>query len=269
MKESHHLRVLYIGDIMGDPGIAVIADVLPQLKQDREIDLVVAQAENVSNGKSMLPTDMRRLQDLGVDFFTGGNHTPVLSELHPFLEDPGAPVIAPANMIEAPGEGWKYVTTGLGDVLVVSLLGATVGKSVQVTNPLAKIDSILDEQKNRSRVATIVNFHGDYSSEKRVIGYYLDGRVSMIVGDHWHVPTADAMILPKGSAHITDVGMCGTLHSSLGVKVDIIVDRWRHGKVNANVLDSGPERQFSALVVDIDTRTGLAVHVESSYKIFS
>lgn len=268
MKKPRHLRVLYIGDIMGDPGIAVVENVLPKLKKELTVDVVIAQAENVSNGKSMLPVDMQKLQTIGIDFFTGGNHTPALDELHPFLIDPAVPVIAPANMVDAPGEGWKYISTELGDILVISLLGTTVGRTVQTTNPLAKIDSILEEQKNVPRIATIVNFHGDYSSEKRVIGYYLDGRVSLVVGDHWHVPTADAMILPNGTAHITDVGMCGTLHSSLGVKTGIIIDRWRNGKVNANVLDNGPERQFSALLVDIDSATGLASEVQALYKTF-
>lgn len=267
MKNMSQLRVLYIGDIMGDPGVAVVEQILPGLKTQQNIDIVIAQAENVSNGKSMLPADMQKLQHLGVDFFTGGNHTPVLPELHPLLTDPAAPVIAPANMLDAPGEGWKYISTNHGEVLVVSLLGSTVGRSVQTTNPLAKIDVILDEQKHKQRIATIVNFHGDYSSEKRVIGYYLDGRVSMVVGDHWHVPTADAMVLPGGTAHITDVGMCGTLHSSLGVKTDVIIERWRNGKVNANVLDDGPDRQFSALLVDIDVHTGLATHAQSIYQL--
>lgn len=268
MKKSGLLKVLYIGDIMGDPGIAVVEKVLPKLKKELAVDLVIAQAENVSNGKSMLPVDMQKLQALGIDFFTGGNHTPALSELHPFLIDPAVPVVAPANMIDAPGEGWKYVSTEHGNVLVVSLLGSTVGRTVQISNPLAKIDAILDDQKNVPRIATLVNFHGDFSSEKRVIGYYLDGRVSMVVGDHWHVPTADAMILPQGTAHMTDVGMCGTLHSSLGVRTDIIIDRWRNGKVNANVLDDGPERQFSALLAEIDLATGLANQVQAIYETF-
>ena len=252
------MKILYIGDIMGEPGIRVIERILPEFKKDHDVDLVVAQAENVSSGKSMLPFDMEKLQKFGVDFFTGGNHTPSRTELHPLLEDPEAPVIGPANMTDCPGTGWKYIGTKKGKVLIISILGTTVGRVVESTNPLAKIDAILEDNRSVERVATIINFHGDYSSEKRVMGYYLDGRVAAVIGDHWHVPTADAMILPKGTAHITDVGMCGTVHSSLGVKIETIVSRWRDGKVNSNLLESAGPLQFNAVLIEIDNVTSLA-----------
>ena len=261
------MKVLYIGDIMGPKGVEVVRRVLPQLKNDRQIDIVVAQAENVSEGKSMTPEDMQVLQSIGVDFFTGGNHTPSRPELHPLLEDSKSPVIGPANLPSCPGEGWKYIDTSAGKILVISLLVTTVGKIVISTNPLAKIDAILDQNRTIERAATIVNFHGDYSSEKRVIGYYLDGRVSMVVGDHWHVPTADAMVLPKGTAHISDAGMCGILHSSLGVKVGVIVSRWRDGKINVNQLETEGPLQFNALLCDIDPIRGLATQVEQIQQI--
>lgn len=261
------MNILYIGDIMAEPGIQVVERVLPSLIKEHDVDLVIAQAENVSAGKSMLPVDMGRLLTAGVQFFTGGNHTPSRLELHPFLEDPNQPVIGPANMKGCPGSGWKLIKTSKGKVLVVSLLGTTVGRAVESTNPLAKIDDILDQNRTTERVATVVNFHGDYSSEKRVIGYYLDGRVSMVVGDHWHVPTADAMVLPKGTGHVTDVGMCGTMHSSLGVSVDTIVSRWRDGKVNANQIATEAPYQFNAVLVNIDDSTGLATSIQPIQQI--
>lgn len=261
------MHILYIGDIMGEVGIQVVSQVLPIIKKDKKIDLVVAQSENVSGGKSMTLEDMDMLKGIGIDFFTGGNHTPARTELHPLLKDKTSPVIGPANMNDCPGAGWKYIDTNSGKVLIISLLGNTVGRAIESTNPLAKIEAILDENRAVQRTATIVNFHGDFSSEKRVIGYYLDGRVSAVIGDHWHVPTADAMLLPKGTAHITDVGMCGNLHSSLGVKIDTIVARWRDGKVNVNQLETGGPSQFSALLVEVDEKTGLAMAVEHFYQI--
>jgi 2',3'-cyclic-nucleotide 2'-phosphodiesterase len=114
-------------------------------------------------------------------------------------------------------------------------------------------------------VARIINFHGDYSSEKRVFGYYLDGRMSAVIGDHWHVPTADALVLPKGTAHITDVGMCGTLHSSLGVKVSTIVERWYSGKTSKNEMELKGPVQFNAVLIEVDTNSGLSksiVHIQ-------
>jgi hypothetical protein len=96
------------------------------------------------------------------------------------------------------------------------------------------------------------------SSEKRVIGYYLDGQVTAVIGDHWHVPTADAMILPKGTAHLTDVGMCGTLHSSLGVKLESIIPRWQNEVLNRNELETAGPLQFNAVLIESDDETGLA-----------
>jgi metallophosphoesterase (TIGR00282 family) len=235
---------------MGAPGIEAVRRVLPDLKKSEGIDFVIAQAENVSDGRSMSLEDMKTLQDLGIDFFTGGNHTPKQEELKPLLEDISQPVIGPANMPSCPGRGWKFAETSAGRVMVISLLGTTVGREVVTTNPLQKIDQLLAANQDEPRIATIVNFHGDYSSEKRVIGYYLDGRVNAVIGDHWHVPTADAMVLPNGTGHITDVGMCGTLHSSLGVKVDIIVNRWRDKIINKNELETAGPLQFNAVLLE-------------------
>jgi metallophosphoesterase (TIGR00282 family) len=261
------MNILYIGDIMGERGIETVRRVLPELRQAESIDLVIAQAENVTDGKSMSPADMKLLQGLGVDFFTGGNHTPKRRELAPLLEDGSAPVIAPANLTGAAGKGWKYVSTSSGPVLIISLLGSTVGRSIESSNPLHAIDQILADNTGTPRVATVVNFHGDYSSEKQVIGYYLDGRVTAVIGDHWHIPTADAKVLPKGTAHITDVGMCGVLYSSLGVKVEAIVARWRDEIVNVNELETEGPLQFNAVLIESDNQTGLAKSIMSINKI--
>ena len=251
---------------MGQPGIDTVQAILPELRHAHNIDLVIAQAENVTEGKGMSLDDMKKLQDIGVDFFTGGNHTPELDELRPSLEDESQPVIGPANMTNCPGDGWKYIATSSGRVLVISLLGQTVGRPVESKNSLATIDRILEDNRNIARSATIVNFHGDFSSEKRVVGYYLDGRVTAVVGDHWHVPTADAMVLPKGTAHITDVGMCGSLHSSLGVKTEIIISRWRNGQVNRNQLEISKPYQFNAVLIMVG-QNGLAQSIEHIQQI--
>jgi 2',3'-cyclic-nucleotide 2'-phosphodiesterase len=261
------MNILYIGDIMGDPGIETVRQLLPEIKQAHNVAFTIAQAENVTDGKSMSLDDMKTLQKLGIDFFSGGNHTPRRSELIPLLQDDSAPVIGPANMNESPGKGWKIADTPYGQILVISLLGATVGREVEITNPLHAIDQILSLNQDREFIATVVNFHGDYSSEKRIIGYYLDGRVTAVIGDHWHVPTADAMVLPKGTAHITDVGMCGTLHSSLGVTFDSVVPRWRDGLPTRNVVASDKPFQFNALLIEVDLMSGLAKKVQHLQKI--
>lgn len=249
------MRILYVGDVMGEVGLKVVERVLPGLRLEKQIDLVVAQAENVTEGKGISPEDFARLKKAGVDFCTGGNWTLHRDEIIASLSDPAQPIVRPANYpADTPGLGWKYVDTRAGKALVISLLGQIVGKDAEkpVDNPLQVIDGILDTQKTVERAATIVNFHGDYSSEKVVIGHYLDGRVSMVVGDHWHVPTADARVLPGGTAHQTDVGMCGTLNSSLGVEYDSIIPRWKTGNPTRNILATDAPYQFNALLVTVN-----------------
>lgn len=255
------MNILYLGDVMAEPGIQVVEKVLPGLRKTYQLDLVLAQSENLSDGKGIRPEDFKRLQKAGVDFCTGGNHSFYREEIFPQLSDPKQSIIRPANYpAGTPGLGFKYAHTAKGNVLVISLLGKIVGKDADLPmdNPLQVIDSILESQKKIPHVATIVNFHGDFSSEKLIIGYYLDGRVSAVIGDHWHIATADAEVLPKGTAHITDVGMCGSLDSSLGVTFDSLIVRWRDGKPTRNIIETGGRMQCNALLVDIDEATGLA-----------
>lgn len=263
------MNILYIGDVMAEPGIKVVEQVLPSLRKKEGVALVIAQAENVSDGKSMSPVDMRRLQKAGVDFFTGGNHTPSKQEIIPLLEDPYQPVIGPANMVNCPGPGYKYIETPSGKVLIVSLLGQIVGNSQpETTNPLQVINKILQEQASTKHVLTIIDFHGDYSSEKVIISYYLDGQVTAVVGDHWHVPSADAEVLPKGTARIADVGMCGSLDSSLGVKFDSVIPRWLDGQQTRNEIEEGGRMQFNALLIEADPQSGLAKSAKHIRQVF-
>jgi metallophosphoesterase (TIGR00282 family) len=265
------MNILYVGDIMGEPGLALVEKELQRLRNVHSVDFVVAQAENVTSGKGISLVDFGRLKRAGVDFCTGGNWSLHLDEIVQAMNDPSQPIVRPANYPEGtPGLGYKYVHTATGSVLVISLLGQIVGRDAAkpIDNPLHIVDAILEKEKDTSRVATVVNFHGDFSSEKFVIGRYLDGRVSLVVGDHWHVPTADAMVLPAGTAHITDVGMCGTLDSCLGVKFDVIMDRWKSGTPSRNVLETGGRLQFNAVLAEIDAATGLARTITQIRNIF-
>jgi metallophosphoesterase (TIGR00282 family) len=264
------MNILYVGDVMGETGLQVVERVLPELMRDKQIDLIIAQAENVSDGKGITPADFARLQKAGVDFCTGGNWSLHRADIIPAMSDQAQPIIRPANYpAGTPGLGWKYVETTAGKTLIISLLGQIVGKDADkpADNPLQIIDGILNTQKDVVRVATIVNFHGDYSSEKVVIGHYLDGRVTAVIGDHWHVPTADARVLPGGTAHITDVGMCGALDASLGVTYDSIITRWRDGRKTRNVLETSGAHQFNAVLVRANTQ-GLADAIEPIRHVF-
>ena len=264
------MKILYIGDVMAEMGMQAVEMVLPDLRVEKQIDFVVAQAENVSDGKGFVEADFHRLKAAGINAFTGGNHTPNQAELYPLLENADTPVVGPANMEHCPGPGYKLVDSPKGKVLIVSLLGSIVGKQAEmpVENPLKKIDEILASLPRDAYVASVVNLHGDFSSEKVVFGFYVDGRMSVAVGDHWHTPTADSRVLPKGTAHMTDVGMCGALDSSLGVRTEAIIPRWRDGVQTKNELETEGPLQFNALLVEVDEATGRAQSVEFIRKVW-
>lgn len=252
---------------MAEPGIVAVEKVLPDLIKAQKIDLVIAQAENVSDGKGITITDYNRLKQVGIDFFTGGNWSLYREEVLPLLSDQNEPIIRPANYpVGTPGLGFKTINKTGKVILVISLLGKIVGKDAdkEANNPLQVVDSILEE--NQKHDAVVVNLHGDFSSEKVILGHYLDGRVTMAVGDHWHVPTADARVLSKGTAHITDVGMVGVLNASLGIKFDSVIPRWRDGKSTRNIIELSGPLQFNALLVKVNSH-GLADSAELIQKI--
>lgn len=259
------MNILYIGDVMAEMGIQTVEAVLPALRRDKQVDLVIAQIENLSEGRGVLLEDFKRLQKAGVDFGTGGNWSLHRPEIIPAMSDPAQPLIRPANYpAGTPGLGWKYAQTAKGQVLIVTLLGGIVGRDADkpVDNPLQVIDEILKSQQDVAKAGIVVNLHGDFSSEKVVIGHYLDGIATLVVGDHWHVATADARILPRGTAHMTDVGMCGSLDSSLGVTFDSVLPRWHDGKQTRNVLETSGAKQFNAALVVHDPSTGLASSIK-------
>lgn len=259
------MKILYLGDIMAEPGIVLIEKKLQALRRELKVDLVIAQAENVSGGKGITLADFGRLRKAGVDFCTGGNHSFTKGEIFAALNDPNQPIIRPANYPDMPGLGYKFIATTKGKVLVVSILGQIVGKDAEksMNNPLKTMDEILQQTQNELHVATVVNFHGDFSSEKVVFGHYLDGKTSIVVGDHWHVPTGDARVLPGGTAYMTDVGMCGVLDSSLGVTYDSILPRWHDGVVTRNHIATEGPTQINGLITDVNTKTGLATSAKA------
>ena len=260
------MKILYLGDVMAEPGLRLIERLLPAIKKEYQVDVVIAQAENVTGGKGLSKADFKRLQQAGVDACTGGNWSLHNPDIYDYLNDPQQPVTRPANYPDGtPGQRYKYLETSKGRVLVISLLGAIVGRDADkpTDNPLLVIDQILEETKDQPKVATVVNFHGDFSSEKVIIGYYLDGRASLVVGDHWHVPTADTMVLPKGTAHQSDVGMCGVLEASLGIRFDSVIPRWRDGQRTMNQIETKGPLQLNAVLADINEQTGLATAIQA------
>jgi len=262
------MKILYIGDIMGRPGRQTVQKVLPGLISEHGIDFVIAQGENLSSGKGLQVKAVEEMMSAGINFFTGGDWTLHREEIYSWLADPLRPVIRPANYpAGTPGLGWKYADTPFGKILVISLLGQTVGyRAPVIDNPLEVVDRILAEAKSQQIVASVVNFHGDFSSEKIVIGQYLNGRVTAIIGDHWHIPTADAHVLSGGTAHITDVGMVGSRDSSLGIKTDIIVNRWKTTERSRNELETNGQMQFCSVIIDVNISNSQAKSIKQVIK---
>ena len=244
------MNILYIGDIMGKPGRHVVSKLLPGIRIKYDVDFVIAQAENVTHGKAMSKKHFAELQESGVDAFSGGNHTFERKDTLQMVNNHKYPVIAPANVQRGNSTSYKIIKHGNETVAMVSLLGYTIpsGYDQYTTSPLDCMDSLLPEILANNPTAIIVNIHGDVSSEKVMTGHYLDGKVTAVVGDHWHVPTADQRVLANGTAHVSDVGMCGVLNSSLGVDINVAIARWK-GSVARNAMADLKEQQFNAVLI--------------------
>lgn len=216
------MRILFLGDIVGSLGRATTAKLLPSLVKRDKVNLSLANAENIAHGRGATRLTIEEVKLAGVDYFTGGNHIFWQKEFSDEIEN--LPVLRPANFPEGtPGKGYVVVDTGrTGRVLVISLLGRTFIRDL-ADDPFATVDKILKKFEHEDLAARMVDMHAEATSEHLAMGFYLDGRVTAVVGTHTHVGTTDARILPNGTAYVTDVGMVGAWDSILGVKKEVIV----------------------------------------------
>ena len=205
------MRVLMIGDVVGAPGCNFVREKLPAFKRAEKIDVVIANGENSAVGNGVLPGSAGHLFDSGVDVLTGGNHSFKRREIYDYLPD-HPNLLRPANYPDCPyGEGWLVLDGGSYTMLVISVLGLVYLEPLD--DPFKTVDRIIREHP---ATYTIVDFHAEATGEKMAMGYYLDGRVSAVVGTHTHVQTADEQILEKGTGYISDLGMTGPVRSILG-----------------------------------------------------
>lgn len=246
------MKILVIGDIVAKQGRKAVAAVLPELRKKEKIDLVIANIENLSHGKGATAEKVEELRDCGVDIFTSGNHIWFKQEFQQTLEtDPT--VIRPANYpADSAGFGFTLAEVGKKKVMVVNLLGRQ-WIDEPVDEPYRTVDQILNDQLEKEKPDVIVvDFHAEATSEKNALAWFLDGRVSFVFGTHTHIPTADAWILPKGTAFVTDVGMSGALHSVLGVDPNIIIRKQKDTTpVKFEWVETGP-KVFRSCLVEID-----------------
>lgn len=249
-------KILFIGDIIGKVGRDTVKKVLPGIKKKYNVDFVIANGEHLSDRVGVDAEKLFEMKEVGVDFFTMGNHVWRKKEFAEEISKKGMPVVRPANFLaKHPGHGFRTVATPVGKILIINLLGKE-GIKEKVVNPFKKIDVILENQKEYDLV--IVDFHAEMSSEKVAMGYHLDSRVTAVLGTHTHVPTADARILPKGSAFVSDVGMCGPLNSVLGVKSEIIVERFLEGSAGKFELADG-EGTFNSVLLTIKDKKAIEI----------
>lgn len=247
-KQAKSKKILFIGDILGVSGREMVKKSLPKLKEKHGIDFVIANGEHLSERVGVDTEILFEMREAGIDFFTTGNHVWRKEEFKEEISKKNMPIVRPANFLDqCPGHGFRTLTTSIGKILIVNLLGKE-GITEKVVNPFKKIEAILESQKDYD--ISIVDFHAEMSSEKVAMGYHLDGRATAVLGTHTHVPTADARILPKGTAFVTDVGMTGPLNSVLGVKSEIIVERFYKGTGSKFEVAEGPA-VFNAVIVSL------------------
>jgi hypothetical protein len=215
------MRVLILGDVMGRPARRAVRDLVPSLIEKEEIDLVVANAENAAGGMGVDIKSAKELFSAGVQVLTSGNHIWKKKEIYPFLDDQDG-LIRPANFpAGAPGKGWCIWQRNGLRALVINLQGRVFMPN-HVDDPFRCVDEILRQHGAQSPVV-IVDMHAEATSEKYAMGWYLDGRASLVFGTHTHVQTADERLLPAGTAYITDVGMCGPFDSVIGMETETVI----------------------------------------------
>jgi len=248
------LHLLFIGDVVGEPGRSAIATTLPYLRNHHQIDLVIANAENIADGKGVTRLTSEALFSLGVDVLTNGNHAWDKHEAFEFIKSEPR-LLRPHNYPEGtPGSGWYIATTKQGQkVGIVNVLG-NIFMYPQLSCPFVAVDHAL-AHKPKDVKFVLVDMHAEATSEKSAMGWYLDGRVSAVIGTHTHVTTADERILPKGTGFLTDVGMTGCYESIIGMDTQKWLKRLVQ-KLPEHLEVAYGEGTLCGVLLDLDEETG-------------
>ena len=252
------MRILFLGDVVGKPGWRALRRVVPRLIDTESISLVVANGENVAGGAGIDVAGAQALFDAGVDVVTSGNHVWRRSEIVERLAT-DTRFLRPANFPPGtPGVGWTVCETADGTMVgIVNLIGRVFMAALDC--PFRAVEAVLLELRGRAGVI-VVDMHGEATSEKVAMGWFLDGRVSAVLGTHTHVQTADERILPGGTAYMTDVGMCGPMDSVIGIRRELVIQRFLTQMPVKFEVAGGPVLVQGALV-DIDPVSGRATAV--------
>ena len=259
------MKVLAVGDVCAPDGSAYALKMIPLIKREENIDLVIVNGENSASGNGITPDSADMLFAAGADVITGGNHTLRRKEFYNTL-DSNPFVLRPHNLKDTDvGSGYCLLDMGKFLVAVINISGQIYLERVNADNPFKCVDLLVEKAYADGAKYIFVDFHAEATSEKRAMGFYLDGRVSAVFGTHTHVQTADAQVLPKGTGYITDLGMTGVINSVLGVKNNIIINRLKENDMSRFEQASG-ECMINGCIFDIDEKTGLTKSVERIYK---
>ncbi len=253
------MKLLFLGDVMGRSGRTALAERLPKLRADWGLDFVVVNAENASSGAGLTPEHARLLLQAGADCLTLGDHAFDQKEMLSFIESEPR-ILRPLNFAKsAPGKGARLFTATQGrKVLVAQALGQVFMKR-PFDDPFSALDAVLKAHPLGGLAqAIMVDFHAEATSEKMAMGHWCDGRASLVVGTHTHVPTADAQILTGGTAYLTDAGMCGSYDSVIGMEKAEPLRRFITGMAKGRFEPAGGPATLSGLYVETDDRSGKA-----------
>ncbi len=253
------MRILILGDVVGRPARRAIRELVPGLTKKESIDLAIGNAENAAGGMGVDVKSAEELFASGLHVLTSGNHIWKKKEIFSYLEDHSY-LLRPANYPEgAPGRGWcEWQKNGL-KVLVVNVQGRVFMPN-HVDDPFRCVDRILQQHNQHSRVV-VVDMHAEATSEKNAMGWYLDGRASVVYGTHTHIQTADERVLPNGTAYITDIGMCGPFDSVIGIEKEVVIEGFltqlprKFEVAQDNIVLQG-------VIVDVDEGSGKARQIQ-------
>ncbi len=252
------MLILVIGDVVGKPGRRALRELLPGLRQQYGLDLVIANGENAAGGLGITSATAKELLNAGVDVLTSGNHIWAQKEIIPYL-DGELPIIRPLNYPPGvPGKG--YISKN--QATVVNLIGRTFMGNFDC--PFRTMDKLLDEL-NPMPAVIIVDFHAEATSEKMAMGRYLDGRVSAVLGTHTHVGTIDAQLLPQGTAYVTDIGMAGPVDSIIGDDSEAVIQRFLMAIPYRLSVGKG-KPIVNAVLIGVDENSGKATSIERIYR---
>jgi metallophosphoesterase (TIGR00282 family) len=251
------MNILIIGDVVGSPGRAIMKKALPQVVRKHDVDYVIANVENAAGGFGVTPELCQEFLAMGVDVMTSGNHIWDKREIIPAIGQ-FPQLLRPANYPAAqPGKG-SHIGRGKDSRVPVATLNLSgrVFMNGSIDDPFQKATAEIEALRKEAKVI-VVDMHAEATSEKTALGYFLDGKVSAVVGTHTHVPTCDHRLLPKGTAYCSDLGMTGPYDSVIGVEAEVIVQRFVNGMPGRFETAKGDPR-FAAVVVDVDPQTGRA-----------